>query len=660
MRRSRTAVAALTGLLMLSPTIPAAAVEFPTPAVRDAEPSVPRSTDATPEPTDRLIVKLAEDATGGAASAQAPASDEDVQQSVETAVEENTDAEPGDIVAEVVSTTGDGAKVVQLGEKVEVDDLQSAIAQLEADPAVEYAEPDMIVTASAVADDPYLPSMWSLANIDATPAWDRATGAGQIIAVVDTGVISHPDINAVPGIDLVRTATTAGQSVYAGSRDGNGSDWNPRDEGDYGSAGTCGAGETKSSWHGTHVAGTAAAEANNGIGVAGVAPQAKIMPVRVLGTCGSGYASDVANGIRWASGQWVGGMAPPAERADVINLSLNFPGVCSVTWKEAIDSAHQRGSIVVSAAGNYNVDASGTSPASCMNNITVGAAGVTGQRASYSNWGWAVDLVAPGGADWYSVLSTVDQGAAGPYRAGYGGNQGTSMAAPHVAGAAAVLRELDPTLDVHQVRRILLDSAVTIGGLKHLDLQTAVKNTPRARIFKDVQPEGQFGREVHYTNRTGLLNGWSDGTFRPLQNIERGAMAAVMYREAGSPAYTAPAASQFRDVGRANPFYEEIHWAKARGYLNGWSDGTFRPADPISREATAALLYRASGAPAYTAPATSRFTDVRSGQDFYQEIHWLAAQGVTTGWPDRTFRPLSTTHRDAMSAFLYRWNWEVR
>lgn len=174
--------------------------------------------------------------------------------------------------------------------------------------------------------------------------------------------------------------------------------------------------------------------------------------------------------------------------------------------------------------------------------------------------------------------------------------------------------------------------------------------------FSDVAATNQFAREITWTRDRGLLNGWSDGTFRPTQPIDRDAMAAVAYRMAGSPAYTPPARSPYTDVSTSHPFYKEITWARSRGLLTGWNDGSFRPNANITRDATAALLYRMAGRPAYTAPAASRFNDVRPGQQFYREIHWLADRGVTTGWADGTYRPVTTTNRDAMAAFLYRYS----
>lgn len=174
--------------------------------------------------------------------------------------------------------------------------------------------------------------------------------------------------------------------------------------------------------------------------------------------------------------------------------------------------------------------------------------------------------------------------------------------------------------------------------------------------FQDVSASHQFAQEIRWVKDRQLLHGWPDNTFRPSQNTERAAMAAVAYRLAGSPTYTPPTTSPYRDVTTQHPLYKEIAWARSHGYLQGWSDGTFRPTQNITRDATAAMFWRMAGNPSYTAPSTSRFTDVRPGQQFYREIHWFAAQGITTGWPDGTYRPLNTTTRETTAAFLYRYS----
>ena len=180
-----------------------------------------------------------------------------------------------------------------------------------------------------------------------------------------------------------------------------------------------------------------------------------------------------------------------------------------------------------------------------------------------------------------------------------------------------------------------------------------------AQRFKDVYPTDQFYTEIEWLASTGITTGWPDNTYRPQNNIERGAMAAFFYRMAGSPQFTAPSTPSFKDVPRDHPFYKEIEWMRARGITTGWSDGTFRPNDAVNRDAMAAFFYRYAGSPAYSAPAVSPFSDVSTGSQFYREIAWLADQRITTGWPDGSFRPVQPIERGAMAAFLHRYNVRV-
>lgn len=181
---------------------------------------------------------------------------------------------------------------------------------------------------------------------------------------------------------------------------------------------------------------------------------------------------------------------------------------------------------------------------------------------------------------------------------------------------------------------------------------------PLTAPFKDVAANRVFAKEIAWTKDKGVLNGWSDGTFRPNEKIGRYAMAAVAYRMAGSPDYTPPAKSHFKDVKPGQAFYKEINWTKDAGIFNGWNDGTFRPGEPIGRYATAAMLYRMSGEPAYTAPSVSAFKDITPKSAFYKEINWMADQGISNGWTvkggEKEFRSFNSTTRDQMAAFLYR------
>ena len=208
------------------------------------------------------------------------------------------------------------------------------------------------------------------------------------------------------------------------------------------------------------MAGTIGALSNNGTGVAGVNHVSKILPVRVLGKCG-GTFSDIVDAIRWAAGLPVSGVPDNANPAKVINMSLGGGTPCSDTpaLQSAIDAATAAGTIVVVSAGNSNANASGFSPASCNNVVTVAATGRTGSKASYSNFGSTVEISAPGGDGSNGVLSTLNAGTttAGAYN--YVSYQGTSMAAPHVAGVVSLMLSLRPSLNYTQVVSILQSTA---------------------------------------------------------------------------------------------------------------------------------------------------------------------------------------------------------
>jgi len=185
--------------------------------------------------------------------------------------------------------------------------------------------------------------------------------------------------------------------------------------------------------------------------------------------------------------------------------------------------------------------------------------------------------------------------------------------------------------------------------------------------FVDVVAGAAFYDDITWLAAQGISTGTAmgDGTFqfRPTEAVTREAMAAFLYRFAGSPGFTAPLASPFVDVAPTDPFYREIAWLAAKGISTGTAlgDGTFAfgPTQAVSREAMAAFLYRAEGRRASTPPVTSPFVDVPTTGPFYKEIAWLAASGISTGTPmgDGTFefRPAESVSREAMAAFLYRY-----
>ena len=354
---------------------------------------------------------------------------------------------------------GTGADLIKLSMTLSNAELQRIVAELNKDPLIEYAEVDARMTLidrsraevspALVPNDPlYNQYQWHLHNatggINAPAAWDVNTGAGAVVAVLDTGVLpAHPDMqaNLLQGYDFISDSDTSRRPTDARVP-------GALDYGDWEEPGDCGGSPGyDSSWHGTHVSGTVAEMTNNGVGMAGVAHNAKVLPVRVLGKCG-GTVSDIADAIVWASGGTVSGIPANANPAEVINMSLGGGGACGTTFQASIDGAVSRGTLVVVAAGNSNANASNYSPASCNNVVAVGATRVTGGKASYSNYGAAVDLSAPGGGGsidgnpngyvWQAGSDSPTTPENGAYS--YFGMGGTSMASPHVAGVAALVQ----------------------------------------------------------------------------------------------------------------------------------------------------------------------------------------------------------------------------
>jgi len=184
--------------------------------------------------------------------------------------------------------------------------------------------------------------------------------------------------------------------------------------------------------------------------------------------------------------------------------------------------------------------------------------------------------------------------------------------------------------------------------------------------FSDVDSRNQFYNEITWLAGQGISTGWveADGsrTYRPLNSVARDAMAAFLYRLAGQPEFTPPAVSPFADVNPSTQFYKEITWLAARSISTGWlePDGrkSFRPLEPVNRDAMAAFLYRFDNYPSFQAPAISPFYDVSTNNIYYQQITWLASKGISTGFPIGSgcyvFDPVRPVARDAMAAFMYR------
>jgi serine protease len=333
-----------------------------------------------------------------------------------------------------------------------------AIKQLSKQPGVRYAEPNYLLRSSAVPNDPGFSLQWHYPLINLPQAWDVTTGSGAgIVAVIDTGVLlNHPDLQGqlVNGYDFISDPSNA--------RDGDGPDPNPNDPGDAAAGGS-------SSFHGTHVAGTIGAATNNVTGVSGAAWNTRIMPLRVLGTNG-GSNNDVNQAILYAARLPNSSGTLPAQRADIINMSLGGPNF-SQGQQEVITQARNEGVIIFAAAGNEALEGNAISyPAAYSGVVSVGAVAIDKTRAPYSCFNAFVDIAAPGGntgrdqnGDGYAdgVLSTLGDDSNGAVRFNYGVFQGTSMATPHVASVAALMKAVNPSLTPAQFDGYLLSGQLT-------------------------------------------------------------------------------------------------------------------------------------------------------------------------------------------------------
>ncbi|SDH87189.1 serine protease [Arthrobacter subterraneus] len=462
------------------------------------------------QPADRFIVKFRQD------PAAAPGSRGNAYGRVAK--------ELGIPVRELKETAG-GAVVVEATGDVSSQAADAVVGVLNAHPDVEYAEIDVLLHPLATPNDQYYQHQWNLhedtAGLRTPGAWDRSTGLGQTIAILDTGITEHSDLaaNVLPGYDFIGDPALAA--------DGNGRDPNPSDPGD-----ACASDGSRSSWHGTHVAGTAGAVGNNSKGVVGVAYGAKLLPLRVIGACG-GRLSDTVDAVRWAVGGIVSGAPLNLTPARVINMSLGAEAVCQASMQSAIDFAVQRGSVVIAAAGNESQPAANVSPANCRNVVTVGATSRAGDSASYSNYGPELDVSAPGGdgnTGAENILSTVNSGTSAPAGATYGYMQGTSMAAPHVAGVAALMLSVNPLLSPAQIEQTLRDTARSLPGTCTggcgtgiVDADAAVARvaseafSPSLRSEADVVAADSAGTLWNYpsngaggfSNRVKIGSGWS-------------------------------------------------------------------------------------------------------------------------------------------------------
>jgi serine protease len=457
--------------LLVTLALAAAALPGAPPAV--AQEFNPYAGRATTSPaSDRVIVKLR--AQPQQAGREKPAI-EDADRRIDDL------GRRAGLEARSLRRLGRDLHVIEIERAAPGDSLEATLERLNADPAVEFAEPDARMRPHRVPNDPGFTGQWFLhengpgvdgtvaSAIDAVAAWDLTTGvASVVVAVIDTGVrFDHPDLLPVaeggkllPGYDFV-SAESGGTARAA--NDGDGWDPDASDPGDWISSldrttsQFSGCAINSSSWHGTRVSGMLAGLTDNATGIAGVGWSNRILPVRVLGKCG-GLTSDIIAGMRWAAGLPQSGAPANPNPARVLNLSLGGQGSCSSAYQSAIDEITARGVTVIVSAGNDGSTAD--QPANCRGVVSVTGVRHVGTKVGFANLGLDVTIAAPGGncvnvgpgqPCLYSLDTTTNLGATTPADNGYTDrvdnfNVGTSFAAPIVSGIAALMYSVNRSL----------------------------------------------------------------------------------------------------------------------------------------------------------------------------------------------------------------------
>ncbi len=433
---------------------------------------------AGPGPTARVIVKYRDQAPMMRAQSARPAGSRQAQLAAALGRRWGLSLTDGHAI-------GDRAQLV-IGHGISSAELA---ARLAADSEVEYAEPDRRRHIRAVPNDPlyadnqasatptvgqwYLrpPTSTNVSAVNAQAAWSTTRGTSSVVvAVLDTGVrFDHPDLigKLLPGYDFVNDTKTA--------NDGDGRDANPSDPGDWvttseidtdASFASCSA--SASSWHGTQVAGIIGAASQNAFGMASVAPNVMVLPVRVLGKCG-GFDSDILQGMLWAAGLSDSPVSNP-NPAKVLNLSLGGEGACTASYKDVIKRITDAGVTVVVSAGN-DAGLAVDSPANCDGALAVAGMRHAGTKAGFSSVGPEVAISAPAGncvneeagACLYPLLTTDNLGTTTPgthaFSDGVSASFGTSFSAPLVAGTAALMLSVNAQLTPVQIKSAIQASA---------------------------------------------------------------------------------------------------------------------------------------------------------------------------------------------------------
>ena len=425
------------------------------------------------------------------------------------------------------------------------------------------------------------------------------TGKGVKIGILDTGInINHPDLHISGGHSFVEGVSSFND--------------------DYG--------------HGSHVAGIISAQ-DNEIGIVGVAPEAEIYAVKVLGNNGEGRQSDVVAGINWAIEQ----------KMNIINLSITSP-YGSPLLQEALQKAFDQGIIVVAASGNTltplldNTDV--LFPARYPTVIAVGSVDNDFKRSTFSYFGSSLDFVAPG----ENILSTYF-GSGEEYES----MTGTSMAAPFVTGIAALYKQEFPFLNNSEIQNFMQRSAKDLGE-KGKDVYYGyglIQAPSISSIFPDVISDTWYSEEIKFLYQKRVVKGYPDGNFHPLDSVTRAEAVTML---GGALNLSGEQSSTlFSDVPFEHFASGYINSATSNKIIIGYPDGTFKPQSPITRGDVAVILQSA-----YHYPNVSEnyYSDVNNASYYEDAINSLAAQNISNGYPDGTFKPDLNISRVEFSVLL--------
>ncbi len=550
-----------------------------------------------------------------------------------------------------------GAEVIG-ADRVESDAAAEVIAaKLAKNPDVEFAQVDHRLHALLAypVNDEFITAQTYLydnpTSINAFDAWTVTHGASStVVAVVDTGYRPHEGMlgRFLPGYNMI--------SDPAVSNDGGGRDSDATDPGDWLTASDATGQFAKcavrsSSWHGTSVAGVIAANTNDLIWTAGIDWNAMILPVRVLGRCG-GYDSDIVDGVAWAAGLDVPGVPPNPTPAQVINLSLGGTEPCSPVYPEVFGAAYANGvtRAIVVAAGNETADVSTSSPANCPGVIAVASTTISGDLATYSNFGTGIILSAPGGSYFGimhpGIIVLSNSGLTTPVADSFAFEGGTSFAAPMVSGTISLMLAVAPDLTPDQIVSILTTTAspfvatsnctTALCGAGIVNAGAAVRAaaamTPVAPNYEGLwwaAPAGsESGWGINFAHQGNIIfatwftydttgKAWwlSMTAFKSAEGVYGG----TMYESHG-PAFSAmpfnPALVTRSAVGSATLTFTDANDAQFAYTVNGVSQ-----VKPITREVFGPLPLCSFGGLSNPALAIN-----------YQDLWWAAPPGSESGW----------------------------